>query len=126
MEKTLSSFRSNDGDYYLRENPAGFKCGECGEKFRKPLLATFASDTNVQKFYACPRCLTKVSDAESQKREEIKENLFPAREPKKPAAELDESVKCSHFMGYLKKRPKDSSFPDECLTCSKMIECLTS
>lgn len=42
---------------------------------------------------------------------------------KKEESESDE-VKCGHFLGYLKKRPKNTPIPDECLTCSKMIECL--
>jgi hypothetical protein len=40
-------------------------------------------------------------------------------------AKHEDNVKCKHFLGYLKKRPKDMSFPDECLTCNKMIECLS-
>jgi hypothetical protein len=40
-------------------------------------------------------------------------------------AKHEDDAKCTHFLGYLKKRPKDMSFPDECLTCDKMIECLS-
>ncbi|MGQ9545081.1 MAG: hypothetical protein ACUVQX_04775, partial [Candidatus Bathycorpusculaceae bacterium] len=35
------------------------------------------------------------------------------------------AASCKHFLGYLRKRPKDSPIPDECLVCEKMIECLT-
>ena len=35
-----------------------------------------------------------------------------------------EEVKCRLFHGYLKKRPKNTPIPDECLICSRMIECL--
>jgi len=31
---------------------------------------------------------------------------------------------CHHFFGYLKKIPKNTSIPDECFGCSKMVECL--
>jgi hypothetical protein len=39
-------------------------------------------------------------------------------------AKREDSVKCTHFLGYLKKRSKEAPIPDECLTCDKMIECM--
>lgn len=37
--------------------------------------------------------------------------------------EMERSAKCTHQFGYLKKRPKDASIPDECFTCPKYIRC---
>lgn len=34
------------------------------------------------------------------------------------------SVGCAHFLGYLKTRRKDSSIPDDCFTCSKILKCM--
>lgn len=31
---------------------------------------------------------------------------------------------CPHFLGYLKKIPKDAPILDECLTCPRILECL--
>jgi hypothetical protein len=31
---------------------------------------------------------------------------------------------CQHFFGYLRNMPKNTLIPDECLGCSKMVECL--
>jgi hypothetical protein len=31
---------------------------------------------------------------------------------------------CLHFFGYLRNMPKNTLIPDECLRCSKMVECL--
>ena len=124
MEKSVSSFKLDDDYHYLRENTTCFKCSECGEEFQKPILATVSSNISVQKYFACPRCFTKVSDVESRKDRESKEAAFSAKEAKKAVAKLEEGAKCSHFWGYLKKRPKDTPIPDECLTCNKMIECL--
>jgi hypothetical protein len=31
---------------------------------------------------------------------------------------------CLHFFGYLKNMPKNTLIPDECLRCSKIVECL--
>ncbi len=36
----------------------------------------------------------------------------------------NKSAGCAHFLGYLKKFPKDSSIPDECLTCSRILKCM--
>lgn len=125
MQKSAGSFKSNDEDYYLRENKSSFKCNECGEEFQKPILATVSSDVSVHKYFACPRCLAEVSNVKDQEDVESKETVFPQREVRKAAAKLEQSVKCNHFMGYLKQRPKNTPFPEECLTCSKMIDCLT-
>ena len=124
MEKSVSAFKLNDDYHYLRENTTCFKCSECGEEFQKPILATVSSNISVQKYFACPRCFTKVGDVEGRKDRESKEVAFSAEEAKKAVAKFEESVKCDHFLGYLKKRSKDTAIPDECLTCDKMIECL--
>jgi hypothetical protein len=57
--------------------------------------------------------------------EESKETSVSTEKIKKVAvAKHEDEAKCTHFLGYLKKRGKDTPFPDECLTCDKMIECL--
>lgn len=78
---------------------------------------------------------------------DIPENPLVAEDTQKPLAETPERVEaqnfteeeqppttpsklqarpagCSHFLGYLKKFPKNTSIPDECFGCLKMIECL--
>jgi hypothetical protein len=39
------------------------------------------------------------------------------------SVETEDSAKCTHQFGYLKKLPKDASIPDECFTCPKYIRC---
>ena len=125
MEKSASSLKLNEENYYLKENQTYFKCNECGEKFQKPILATVSSNVNIQKYFACPHCLTKVSNVKERKDEEDKEPLVSTKKVKKVVAKLEEGAKCNHFLGYLKKRPKNTPIPEECLTCDKMIDCLT-
>jgi len=31
---------------------------------------------------------------------------------------------CPHYFGYLKQHPKNTPIPNECLTCTKIMECL--
>jgi hypothetical protein len=38
---------------------------------------------------------------------------------------MEETVACPHYLGYLKKRQKNSPIPEGCLTCNKIIECMS-
>jgi len=45
--------------------------------------------------------------------------------PTAPQKQLQERPSgCLHFFGYLRNIPKNTLIPDECLGCSKMVECL--
>jgi hypothetical protein len=46
----------------------------------------------------------------------------------KSEAEIEEkdSKKCSHHFGYLVKHPKNSPYPEECLLCTRLLECVVS
>jgi len=96
-------------------------CSECKTTFHRPILAAVTTSGNVQKYYACPRCLSKVKNVELQ---ENKAKTALAQETKKFVVEKLEAAKCEHFVGYLKKRPKDTPIPDECLTCAEIVKCL--
>lgn len=120
MERSLSSWKTTDENQYCRE-PHQVKCGECGEEFSKPLLARISSEGHTQAYYACPRCLTEVSEPREQRREESPVSLKELRED---SAKPEENASCEHSFGYLKKRPKDSPIPEDCLTCERMIECM--
>ncbi len=39
---------------------------------------------------------------------------------------LEGPVECPHHFGYLKTLPPGSSVPDECYSCSRMMQCLYS
>jgi len=124
MEKGLSELKLDSENYRFREDRASFRCGECKEAFQKPLLATFSSGGHVQMYYACPHCLSKVDDIKRPKKEESKETSISIGNVRKAVVQREEGVECKHFLGYLRQRPKDTPFPDECLTCDKMIDCL--
>jgi DNA-directed RNA polymerase subunit RPC12/RpoP len=117
MEKSLTSIKLND------ETHASFRCSGCHGTFQKPLLATVNSHGYTQTYYACPRCLTKVAVKDSKERDK-KETTPSVEEIKKTEVKNESAVECKHFLGYLKKRPKGTSIPDECLICDKMVECL--
>jgi hypothetical protein len=103
----------------------GFTCGTCGEVFHKPLLATVSSSGNVRTYFACPRCMVKVSSAKPERSASERETGNAIETLERRVESSAEGSECGHFLGYLKKRSKDAPIPDGCLTCIKMIECLT-
>jgi len=126
MEKSLSSLKTENENYFSRESQTSFRCNGCNGAFQKPILATVSSRGCVQTYYACPRCLSKISDVKHHKSEGGEETSVSMEKVKNVVvAKPEDDAKCKHFLGYLKKRSKDASIPDECLTCDKMIECLT-
>lgn len=124
MSENLTSTRYSGG-YWLSKSD-GLTCDGCGENFERPILATIVSGGSSRTYYACPRCLTKVWDIKHQKddrnMEEKKASTIIVHKAKESESNETE---CGHFLGYLKKRPKNTPIPDDCLTCNKMIECLT-
>jgi DNA-directed RNA polymerase subunit RPC12/RpoP len=124
MEKRLSGTQTTDENRDFKEQQNLFTCNGCNEKFQKPLLATVSSDGLVETYYACPRCLSKISGLEHHESKEPNETLVSAENIARVAAKNEEGVKCTHFLGYLKQRSKGTAFPEECLTCSRAIECM--
>jgi DNA-directed RNA polymerase subunit RPC12/RpoP len=123
MEKTLTSIRLDDEH---SEDAPFFRCSECRGTFQKPLSATLSSRGYIQKYSACPHCLSKVTIVKQHESEEKKETAIDLGETMKASVVKDreDSAQCKHFLGYLKTRPKDMSVPDECLTCDRMIQCM--
>ena len=61
---------------------------------------------------------------------EISEKPIVAKDVQKLPTASSKSLQarppgCPHFFGYLKKIPKNTPMPDECLTCLKMVECIS-
>jgi|GEM_PF-690821 DNA-directed RNA polymerase subunit RPC12/RpoP len=125
MEKTTTLMKMQSESSQVGGNLSHFKCERCGEEFQTPLLATVFSTYSAQRYFACPRCLTKVDLTKESRTEEkiVEQPSIREKAELKEMPKLDDA-KCNHFLGYLKRRPKDAPIPDDCLTCEKMIECL--
>ncbi len=113
------------------------ECKVCGEEFQKPLHASVTSDSKVSEYYACPRCLSQVDFEEKtninlEARNEVLLSEERVQELSLNAEELTREgrfeikAECQHELGYLKKRPRNTEVPDQCLICAKMIECMTA
>jgi hypothetical protein len=131
----------SNGSYYRCPNP------ECRKIFQKPVALTDLSQTSPQVYSACPHCgfhldMTSLSTVGKKTRMPFKIPRSPEESTKiseKPKADKDNQKlpaaspktlqarppKCSHFFGYLRKIPKNTTIPDQCFSCPKMVDCLS-
>jgi hypothetical protein len=153
VERSLSPPRF-DPAQFTAETRETSRCSICGEEYETPLFTVVSSGYLIAEYYACPRCLSKVHRVQRQKRvipveldedesaplepelveepqePEVEEVAEPEPEPapepfKFEAEEKAEAVAgCLHELGYLKRRPKNTPIPEECLICNKMIDCM--
>jgi DNA-directed RNA polymerase subunit RPC12/RpoP len=127
LERTHTTLTIDEENPILINAQENSVCDVCGEEFDQPLFAEITSGDHTEEYYACPRCLTKVREVESQQKAKVEE-----QEEEEQSAEIqheDESGKteetpaCPYHLGFLKKRQKNSPIPETCFTCNKMIEC---
>jgi DNA-directed RNA polymerase subunit RPC12/RpoP len=125
MERNLSSQKFEVSGSMVSTTHTGSVCNACGGMFNAPLLAMVFSDSPAEEYYACPKCLSKVRSVERQKQAKV-DNIV--QEDNSLGIDVEDTVAkeagCTYHLGYLKKRPKKTPIPEECLTCSKMIECM--
>jgi DNA-directed RNA polymerase subunit RPC12/RpoP len=126
MERNISSLKFGIESPALSTTHARCRCSTCGEEFETPLLAMISSGFLLEEYYACPKCLSKVGNVECQKNVEVGESNEEEETLKVEVEDtVEENVACAHNLGYLKRRPKNTPIPEECLTCSKMIDCMS-
>jgi DNA-directed RNA polymerase subunit RPC12/RpoP len=125
MERNITPFKFEGSQF--SSTPAISRCSTCGEEYETPLLAMVSSGFIVEEYYACPKCLSKVGSLEQPKNLEVDETVNEEEEALEMKIEDmgKDRVTCAHHLGYLKRRPKDTPIPEECLTCSKMIDCMS-
>jgi len=91
--------------------------GECRKEFERPIVLTDFSKTPRETYYACPHCLTKVDVV-------AKGSSLGSVSVEGSENALDRAPsECGFGFGYLKTLPKDAAIPDECLVCSKLLQC---
>ena len=95
---------------------------KCGKIITEPLeMIDLSRSPKETVFYVCPYCMSKLDAMTEQK-------STPKRSIKKPIEAIKTNKtgpqNCPHYLGYLKGRAKNTSIPDECLTCPETIKCL--
>ena len=127
MERNSNTPESEIENQILTHIEENSVCEVCGKEYDQPLLAEKTSGSQIETYYACPRCLTKVGEAERQEKAEDDE-LEEEEEsvdvkPENLTSNAQDASGCPYYLGYLKKRERDSPIPETCFTCNKMIEC---
>lgn len=95
---------------------------KCGKTFEAPLLLNDLSKTPTESYYVCPHCIAKLDKICTHEKEPQRYAPIPVEPPRK--LEETDSSSCAHHFGYLNTHAKDASLPDECLTCSKLLQCM--
>jgi hypothetical protein len=104
----------------------------CGKSFDAPVRLTDLSHKPRSETYdACPYCFSKMDESEHDHSHEIKlmkddghETPTSSKSKNQAIEKEDVTVVCPHHLGYLKKRSKDESVPDSCLTCPRILQCM--
>jgi DNA-directed RNA polymerase subunit RPC12/RpoP len=119
----------------------GYTCpsDRCGKAFSEPLkLTNLSQRPQEETYYACPFCFSKVDVPEilmEPERSDMTPNIEPVisaspskqRRNEKISDEEKATVsECPHQFGYLKSRSKGAEIPDQCLTCAKILQCMSS
>ncbi|XHH09669.1 MAG: hypothetical protein ACFCUE_03315 [Candidatus Bathyarchaeia archaeon] len=112
---------------------ANYMCIRCGKFFTKPIFAVNNSPGVAEAYYACPSCLSKVEiKKEDKKEEKTLETPAPQTQASEPQTEVKPDSQspappsvCAHYTGYLKNRPKNTPVPEECFTCTLMLDCMS-
>ena len=124
MGKNTGLWKPEGKDCQSKESKS-YRCGECEQEFRRPLVAKILSHGPACTYYACPHCLTEVPRTINQQSKRNRKTCT-SEEATSVSATPEGNADCQHYFGYLKKRPKDTVIPDDCLTCEKMIECMAN
>ena len=114
-------------------------CLHCGRNVPTQVrLTNFTHKPKEETYYACPFCFSRLEAEEVPDHLECvhghhgavissSASLHKAKgERSEEKTEVSESeMSCGHGFGYLNNRPRDTTIPDECLTCSRILQCMT-
>lgn len=149
LDKPRLQYRKANDEIKLSNESVVTVCSNprCQRKIEEPIVLNCLSTKPAERYYACPHCFIKLDvdteKSQPQKEEEKKEErsaVKPLKREEKPAVEPLEKEKepaakplekegkgpsgCPHDFGYLAKRPKDAPIPQQCLVCSRIMDCM--
>ena len=91
------------------QNPA------CRKNFTTPLKTLNLRQDSKETYDACPFCLTKIAEPQTEANNKSEKTQSETRE--KPTG-------CQYHVGYLSEREKNQQIPDGCMTCNDLLECM--
>jgi hypothetical protein len=98
---------------------------KCGKVITKPLLTLNLQQSSKKPYEACPYCLTEIDVSEAKKIMPPQDTVSEvASSEEKPSQNQEKVPDCKHFFGYMSEKEHKKEMPDECMLCSKIIQCM--
>jgi hypothetical protein len=115
---------------------------KCARSFTEPIeISLIQVDGSVENYYACPHCFSRMNpenkmlegteapptiDKTKQSPSEVYVSSVSKKGQEKSTNDIQKTkpAGCAHFLGYLKKRPKNTPIPDDCLLCVAVMKCM--
>ena len=113
-------------------------CGnpDCGRSFVNPIIVRDINSASDTVYPACPYCLTEIPKEEAcaldkknrkhgEKKVKSKSVELEKRKSIKPDNQSSaRESKCPYEFGYLSQSSRNKQIPEECITCSKIVQCM--
>jgi hypothetical protein len=97
----------------------------CGKVFVKPLSTLNLQQDSKVSYNACPYCLTEIVISENESKDLPEENYSVVKLFKeKPSQNKEQVITCFYHFGYIGEREQKEQIPEECLLCTKVIQCM--
>ncbi len=78
----------------------------------------------TEPYFACPYCLTKISDVEQEKEKPKPVQTKKTKEEGSGKIKSAGEAGCKYHLGYLSERGHKEQIPDDCLVCKSIVECM--
>ena len=79
----------------------------------------------AEPFDACPYCLTEITQAElGMQKKPDKAQIENLSAKEKSTKNKEKPIACHYHLGYLSEREKKDQFPDECMVCTQIVDCM--
>ena len=105
----------------------------CKKNFTEPLKTLNLQQNSTEPYSACPYCLTRIIIEPALKTDEKTEGaplqkeqtmIDQIEDKAKLAKNTDKAAACHYHLGFLSERSSKEQFPDECLICNDIVECM--
>jgi DNA-directed RNA polymerase subunit RPC12/RpoP len=115
----------NQGEENGRKTMLTCPNNKCGKIFDKPLQTINLQQDSNSPYNSCPYCFTEITILESEI-ENPPEESFTQTELEKevPTEVLEKTIICNHHLGYLKEKELKQQIPEECILCTRVIDCM--
>lgn len=126
LKGAFGAFRSKNIVKDAKERSFDCPNEDCGHVFRQPLRALQIKKGGEANFYACPRCLSKITVEDDSILPKFEEEEDDTKGEIKPEQVLppEASSGCRHHLGYLGERDSKAGIPDECMLCKDLMDCM--